>query len=203
MQHTFFVQSFLCRCFARRQRETSRNFLVTRFMEEMLYVVLFTFFSLPLIFTLVAASISHFLTAAKKCSCYSSNEIGLLCFLISGSSSFSVIHANVDFKIKSKQKNRLRCCCFLSLSLDLSLFSTSMKTLKLSRKKESSLLLLLLLFISKSPGGYAIYCRNARVLEMQNVTPAYMKGTRTCGRTDDFLKPGFHQRISTSTCASK
>ena len=119
VQHTFFVQSFLCRCFARRQRETSRNFLVTRFMEEMLYVVLFTFFSLPLIFTLVAASISHFLTAAKKCSCYSSNEIGLLCFLISGSSSFSVIHANVDFKIKWKQKNRLRCCCFLSLRVQV------------------------------------------------------------------------------------
>ena len=39
------------------------------------------FFSLSLIFTLVAASISHFLTAAIKFSCYSSNEIGLLCFL--------------------------------------------------------------------------------------------------------------------------
>ena len=51
-------------------------------------------------FTLVAASISHFLTAAIKFSRYSSNEIGILCFLISGSSSFSVIHANVDFKIK-------------------------------------------------------------------------------------------------------
>ena len=98
--------------------------------------------------------------------------------------------------------NKIDLFCFLSLSLDLSLFSTSMKTLELSRKKESSLLLLLL-FISKSPGGYAIYRRNARVLEMQNFTPAYMKGTRTCGRTDDFLKPGFHQRISTSTCASK
>ena len=59
--------TFLCRCFARLQRETSRNFLVTRFMEEMLYVVLFTFFSLPLIFTfMIAASISHFLTAAVK-----------------------------------------------------------------------------------------------------------------------------------------
>ena len=117
--------------------------------------------------------ISHFLTTAIKFSCFSSNKIDLF--------------------------------CFLSLFLALSLFSTSMKTLKLSRKKESSLLLLLLLllFISKSPGGYAIYCRNARVLEMQNFNPAYMKGTRTCGRTDDFLKPGFHQRISTSTCASK
>ena len=39
------------------------------------------FFSLPLIFTWVTASISHFLTAAIKFSRYSSNEIGLLCFL--------------------------------------------------------------------------------------------------------------------------
>ena len=70
----------------------------------MLYVVLFTIFSLPPIFTLVAASISHFLTAAIKLSCYSSNEIGLICFFISGSSYFSVIHANVDFKIKWKER---------------------------------------------------------------------------------------------------
>ena len=51
VQHTFFC-SFLCRCFARLQLETSRNFLVTRFMEEMSYLFLFTLFSLPLIFTL-------------------------------------------------------------------------------------------------------------------------------------------------------
>ena len=37
-------------------------------------------FSLPLIFTLVAASISHFLTVGIKFSCFSSNEIGLSCF---------------------------------------------------------------------------------------------------------------------------
>ena len=43
-----FLCTFLCRCFARLQRETSRNVLVTRFMEE----ISFTFFSLPLIFTL-------------------------------------------------------------------------------------------------------------------------------------------------------
>ena len=30
VQHTFF-----CRCFERLQRETSRNFLVTRFLEKM------------------------------------------------------------------------------------------------------------------------------------------------------------------------
>ena len=62
------------------------------------------FFSLPLFFTLVAASISHLLTTAIKFSCYSSNEIGLLCLFISGSSSFSFIHANVNFKIKSKER---------------------------------------------------------------------------------------------------
>ena len=39
------------------------------------------FFSLPLIFTLVAASISHFLTAAITFSCLSSNETLLFCFL--------------------------------------------------------------------------------------------------------------------------
>ena len=38
------------------------------------------FFPLPLIFTLMATSITHFLTAAIKFPCYSSDEIGLLCF---------------------------------------------------------------------------------------------------------------------------
>ena len=38
------------------------------------------FFSLPLIFTLLAACISYFLTAAMKFSCFSSYEIRLLCF---------------------------------------------------------------------------------------------------------------------------
>ena len=110
-------------------------------MEKMLYVVLFTFFSLPLISTLVAAI---------KFSCYSSNEIGLLCFFfISGSSSFSVFHANVDFKIKSNERIGFVVVVF---------------------------------FISKCPAGYAIYCRNARVLEMQNFTLAYVKGW-TYGRT--------------------
>ena len=39
-----FFCTFLCRCFARLQRETFRNFLVTCFMEEMSYVFPFTFF---------------------------------------------------------------------------------------------------------------------------------------------------------------
>ena len=70
-------------------------------MEEMLYVFLLTI-SLPLIFTLEAASIYHFLTADIKFSSYSSNEIGLLFFFTC--SSFSVIHVNGNIKIKSKER---------------------------------------------------------------------------------------------------
>ena len=44
LQHTFLICTFLCHCFARLQRETSRNFLVTHFMKEMSYVILHTFF---------------------------------------------------------------------------------------------------------------------------------------------------------------
>ena len=65
---------------------------------------LFTFiFSLPLIFTLVAASISHFLTAAIKFSRFSSKKRSPL-FFISRSSSFSVTPVKVDIKIKSKER---------------------------------------------------------------------------------------------------
>ena len=50
-------------------------------MEEMSNVFLFTLFSPPLIFTLVTASIFHFLTAATKFSCCTYNKKSLLCFL--------------------------------------------------------------------------------------------------------------------------
>ena len=68
VQHTFCT--FLWRCFARLQRETSRNF---RVCSCSLFVCLFSF-SLSLIFASVAASISHFLTAATKFSCRSSTK---------------------------------------------------------------------------------------------------------------------------------
>ena len=76
LQHAFL--SFPCRCFARLQRcfvrlkrQTSQLHII--FMEELSYVLTQYFvscvhvrfyFSLPHIFTLLAASISHFLTAA-------------------------------------------------------------------------------------------------------------------------------------------
>ena len=70
------------------------------------------FFSLPLIFTLSAASISHFLTAVINFSCFSSNEIRLRCVFISHSSSLLVIHANVDTKFKSKKDSALMLYMF-------------------------------------------------------------------------------------------
>ena len=77
VQHTFFliskkttlhVQQFFFVHFLtvvlHDKRETSFSFLFTRFMEEM-FVFLFTlFFHCRCFFTLIAASILHFLTAA-------------------------------------------------------------------------------------------------------------------------------------------
>ena len=88
-QHIFCT--FLCRCFARLQRKFSINFPVTRFMEEMSNVVRVPvhFFFTALIFALVAASISHFLTGATKFSCCSSNKKMSPLFFISRSRSLS------------------------------------------------------------------------------------------------------------------
>ena len=76
VQCAFFSFPYCCfvrlqRCFVRLKRQTSQSHII--FMEESSYVltqyfvscvnVLF-YFSLPLIFTSLAASISHFLTAA-------------------------------------------------------------------------------------------------------------------------------------------
>ena len=88
VQHTFFVHFFAVVLHDHNVKlpETSRNFLVTRFMEKMAYLLLFNFFH-SLIFTFVAARISHFLTAAKKFSCCSSNKY-LLIFRYSSPSLF-------------------------------------------------------------------------------------------------------------------
>ena len=61
---------------------------------------------------------------------------------VSRSSSFSVVHVNVDIEVKSKER----------------------------------IVFVVVVFISKRPGSYAIYRRNARLLEMQHLIPAYMKG---------------------------
>ena len=52
VQHTFFVYFLAVVLHDYMHRKTARNVLVTRFLREMSYVFSFTFFSLPLIFTL-------------------------------------------------------------------------------------------------------------------------------------------------------
>ena len=71
-----FFCTFLCRYFARLQRETSINFLVTRFMEEMLEVFLCTFFHCrPFSPWWPPASRRH-----KMSCCYYSKRCLLFCF---------------------------------------------------------------------------------------------------------------------------
>ena len=66
-------------------------------LQRKCYMRFCSLFSLPLICTLVAASISHFLTAVIKFSFFYSNKIGLLCsfFFISRTTSLSVIYVNL------------------------------------------------------------------------------------------------------------
>ena len=84
-----FFCTILCRCFARLQRETSRNLLVTHFMEEMSYVFSVTFTAAHFHLALVVSSISHFVTASTKFSCCSSNKKMSPLFFISRSRSLS------------------------------------------------------------------------------------------------------------------
>ena len=81
---TFFC-TFLCRCFTRLQRETSTNFLVTHFMEEMSYVFSLTFFSLPLIFTLHWWPLAFLIFSPQLQNCHVVlvTKKYLLCFFLS------------------------------------------------------------------------------------------------------------------------
>ena len=80
-----------------------------------LYLMHRFIFSLPLIFTLQAASISHFLSATMKFSGFSPDEIHLLCFQsLTLVLSFSVIHVSV--KIKNIIKKDTTLLFFLSKS---------------------------------------------------------------------------------------
>jgi len=77
--------------------------------------------------------------------------------------------------------------------------------LKFSRKKELAfvVVVVVVVFISQIPGSYAIYRRNARMLQMQNFIPAYMKGW-TYGRTYSirtiFSEPKFLGCIDLPKC---
>ena len=82
-----------------------------------LYLIYRFIFSLPLIFTLQAASTSHFLSATVKFSGFSPDEIHLLCFQsLTLVLSFSVIHVSVNIK-NNIEKDTTLLLFFLSKSL--------------------------------------------------------------------------------------
>ena len=88
VQHTFLYISLPLFCTTTMWTENSKKFLVTRFRVEKtsyvffcVYVFFFFFSVVPLIFILVAASISYFLTATSKISCCFSNKKCLRSFL--------------------------------------------------------------------------------------------------------------------------
>ena len=93
---------------------------------------------------------------------------------------------------------------FISVSGSFSVVHANVD-IKLSQMKDSASLLFF--SISKSPAGFTIYCRNTRVLEMQNFTPAYMNGldARTdVLRTDDFYsEPKFLGQFSYWWCSAE
>ena len=84
------------------------------FKIRAIYVFLFAFFSLLLIFTLVAARISHFLAVPIKFSCFSSNEIGFLSLSLAlAIALLSTSRQKLKFsRKKDSQGTRLRCCFF-------------------------------------------------------------------------------------------
>ena len=82
-----------------------------------LYSIYRFIFSLPIIFTLQAANISHFLSATTKFSGFSPDEIHLLCFQsLTLVLSFSVIHVSVNIK-NNIEKDTTLLLFFLSKSL--------------------------------------------------------------------------------------
>ena len=99
VQHTFLNISSPLFC-----TTTTWNFLVERFIEEMSYVFLSAFFSLPLIFSSVTAfSVSHRRYIIIFMLFFPRKWFPL--FFISRPSSFFVIRVSVDIKIKSEKKN--------------------------------------------------------------------------------------------------
>ena len=90
------------------------------------------------------------------------------------------------YKFLCFSSNEIGLLWFLSLALALSLLYTSMKTLKLSRKKESAFVVVV--FISKRPGSYAIYRRNAGVKKLHPGLHERVDVSTDVPRTDDFLR---------------
>ena len=121
--------SFPCRCFARLQRcfvrlkrQTSQLHII--FMEELSHVLTKYFvscahvrlyFLLPLIFTLLAASISHFLTAALNFHAFLPTKF--VSFVFSNSLQLFLYYPRWCKQKITQKKTRLCCCCCFFLKV--------------------------------------------------------------------------------------
>ena len=112
MQHTFIVHfiAIVLHNYNAKLPDTSLLHVLPR--KSFLYSC--SLLSLLLIFTLVFASISHFLTAAKKFSCFSFNKIGLLCFL-SLTLALSLLSTSMQTLKLSQKKELALLLLFFSL----------------------------------------------------------------------------------------
>ena len=100
---TLFFCSFLYRCFARLHGETQKLARYTFFFGGNVACVPVHFFCRCRSFSpWWQVAFPLFLTAALKLLCFSSNEIGLLCFFFSRSNSFSVIQT---LKLSGKKES--------------------------------------------------------------------------------------------------
>ena len=84
----------------------------TFYRENVVRVPVLFFFSLPLIFTPVVASIFLFSPHRYKLFMFFFQRNWSSLVFISRSSSLSVIHVNVDIEIKPKERIGFCCCCF-------------------------------------------------------------------------------------------
>ena len=145
--------------FLRPQRETCWNFLVTRFIEEMSYVFSFTFFSLPLIFTLHWWPLAFLILSTPLLLEENSNKKCLLCF-----SSLAL-----DLCLPISRWASLACRLLsLSLCLSLALYSKfvvmtiilSLILKKIRIQRQFPLFDFLVVSASQDAGGHAISRQN-------------------------------------------
>ena len=118
VQHTFFVHFFAVVLHDYNVKLSETSWL--RFMEEMSYVFLFIFFSLPLIFTLVTARISYIPTAATTFSCCSRKKKCLLCLLTLAQLSVAVFLVELRWLSLSLCLALSLCSKFVDMTINLS-----------------------------------------------------------------------------------
>ena len=196
LQHTFFC-TFLCLCFAQLQRETSSNFLVTRFMDWNVVRFVVHFFSLPLTFTLHSWPLAFLILSPplQNCHVVLPTKQFLLCFF-----SLAVDRCRPLSRWASLARRLLSLFLCLSLALfskfvDMTInLSLILQKTRIQRQFPISIFLAFIdsLVVSalQDAGGYAIYRQNNLELHLgchtcwlSYFTLVYLWCGRTVGRS--------------------